>query len=85
MGKHKSGKIEWVLNHIQKLYRVEVLIRGKTPDERYRIRQEKSLPLLAEFKTWLIKSTAASDWPERFKQGHSILFKSMGEASTLYA
>jgi transposase len=58
MGKHKSGKIEWALNHIQKLYRVETLIKGKTPDERYRIRQEKSLPLLAEFKTWLIKSKA---------------------------
>ena len=56
MGKHKSGKIEWALNHIQKLYRVETLIKGKTPDERYRIRQEKSLPVLAEFKTWLIKS-----------------------------
>jgi transposase len=56
MGKHKSGKIEWALNHIQKLYRVETLIKGKTPDERYCIRQEKSLPLLAEFKTWLIKS-----------------------------
>jgi transposase len=34
----------------------ETLIKGKTPDERYRIRQEKSLPVLAEFKTWLIKS-----------------------------
>ena len=55
IGKHKSGKIEWALNHIQKLYRVEVLIKGKTSDERYRIRQEKSLPLVAEFKTWLIK------------------------------
>lgn len=38
------------------MYRVETLIKGKTPDERYRISQEKSLPLLAEFKTWLIKS-----------------------------
>jgi transposase len=56
MGKHKSGKIEWALNHIQKLYRVEILIKDKTPDERYRIRQEKSLPLLAEFKTWLMTS-----------------------------
>jgi hypothetical protein len=56
MGKHKSPKIEWALNHIQKLYRVETLIKDKTPDERYRIRQEKSLPLLAQFKTWLNKS-----------------------------
>lgn len=56
MGKHKSGKIDWALNHIQKLYRVETQIKDKTIDERYRIRQEKSLPLLAQFKTWLIKS-----------------------------
>lgn len=40
MGKHKRPKIEWALNHIQKLYRVETLIKDKTPDERYRIRQE---------------------------------------------
>lgn len=56
MGKHKSGKIDWALNHIQKLYRVETQIKDKSIDERYRIRQEKSLPLLAQFKTWLIKS-----------------------------
>lgn len=56
MGKHKSGKVEWALNHIQKLYRIETQIENKTVDERYRIRQEKSLPLLAQFKTWLIKS-----------------------------
>jgi transposase len=56
MGKHKSGKVDWALNHIQKLYRIETQIKDKTVDERYRIRQEKSLPLLAQFKTWLIKS-----------------------------
>ena len=39
-----------------RMYRVETLIKGKAPDERHRIRQEKSLPLLAEFKSWLIKS-----------------------------
>lgn len=50
-GYHKSGKIEWALNHIQKLYRVVVLMKGETADESYRIRQEKSLPLLTKFKT----------------------------------
>jgi hypothetical protein len=34
MGKHNSGKIEWTLNHTQKLYRVEALIKGKTLGER---------------------------------------------------
>jgi transposase len=56
MGKNKSGKINWAINHIKKLYRVETLIKDKTIDERYRIRQEQSLPLLDEFKTWLIQS-----------------------------
>ena len=56
MGKHKNGKVDWALNHIQKLYRIETQIKDKTIDERYRIRQEESLPLLAQFKTWLIKS-----------------------------
>jgi transposase len=56
MGKHKSGKINWAINHIKKLYRVETLIKGKTIEERYHIRQEQSLPLLEEFKAWLIQS-----------------------------
>ncbi|MGO4893133.1 IS66 family transposase [Flavobacterium sp. W21_SRS_FM6] len=56
MGKHKSGKVDWALNHIQKLYRIETQIKDKTIDERYRIMHEESLPLLAQFKTWLIKS-----------------------------
>lgn len=49
---------EWaaVLNHIQKLYRVEPQIKGKMADERYHIRQEKSLVLPKQFETWLIKS-----------------------------
>ena len=56
MGKHKSGKVDWALNHIQKLYRIETQIKDKTIDDRYRIMQEESLPLFAQFKTWLIKS-----------------------------
>ena len=44
------------LNHIQKLYRIETLIKDKTVDERQAIRQEKALPLLEQLKQWLIKS-----------------------------
>ena len=29
MGKHKSGKVEWALNHIHKLYRIEIQIKNK--------------------------------------------------------
>jgi transposase len=55
-GKKPSGKADWALNHIQKLYRIETLIKDKTIAERYAIRQEKALPLLEQLKQWLIKS-----------------------------
>jgi transposase len=53
----KVGKADWALNQIQKLYRIEKQIKDKTVEERYRIRQEQSLPLLVQFKTWLDKSS----------------------------
>jgi transposase len=53
----KVGKADWALNHIQKLYRVEKQIRDKSVDERYRIRQAQSMPLLTQFKAWLDTSS----------------------------
>jgi transposase len=55
-GKKQHGKADWALNHIQKLYRIETQIKDKTIEARYRIRQEKSLPLLSQLEAWLIKS-----------------------------
>jgi transposase len=55
-GKKLSGKADWALNHIQKRYRIEMLIKAKTADEQQAIRQEKGLPLLEQLKQWLIKS-----------------------------
>lgn len=55
-GKKPSGKADWALNHIQKLYRIEQQIKDKTLTERHQVRQEKSEPLLKQFETWLIKS-----------------------------
>jgi transposase len=55
-GKKGSGKADWALNLIQKLYRIETHIKDKTPNERLAIRQEKCPVLLEQFKTWLIKS-----------------------------
>jgi transposase len=54
--KGKTGKANWALNHIQKLYRIETKIKDKTPEEKYRIRQAEALPLLTQFKDWLDKS-----------------------------
>jgi transposase len=52
----KTGKADWALSQIQKLYRIEKQIKGLPIEERYRTRQEKSVPLLNQFKTWLDKS-----------------------------
>lgn len=55
--KGKIGKANWALNHIQKLYRIETALKNKSVLEKYKVRQEKSLPLLDEFKCWLDKSS----------------------------
>ena len=41
------------LDWIGRLYRVEAEIRDKPPDEKHRLRQEQSLPVLTEFRAWL--------------------------------
>ena len=55
-GSKGSGKADWALNHIQKLYRVETQLKKETAVTRYAQRQEKSLPLLNQLETWLTKS-----------------------------
>ncbi len=54
--KGKTGKANWALNQIQKLYRVETLHKDSTPAERQRQRQIHSGPLLDELRRWLEKS-----------------------------
>ena len=41
------------LRRIAQLYKIEASIRGRSPDERLAIRQEKSAPLIADFRQWL--------------------------------
>ncbi|MDO8767469.1 MAG: IS66 family transposase [Burkholderiaceae bacterium] len=41
------------LRRIGELYGIETTIRGKPPDERWRIREQRAKPLLAEFEAWL--------------------------------
>ena len=55
-GNKGSGKADWALNHIQKLYRIETQLKDSSAEQRYAIRQEKSLPLLNQLHTWLTKS-----------------------------
>jgi len=54
--KGKTGKANMALNHIQKLYRLEIQLKDKTPEEKYQGRQEKAQPLLAQFYQWLEKA-----------------------------
>lgn len=54
--KNKTGRANWATNHIKKLYRIEKDIKDLSADEKKTIRQEKSEPLLREFKAWLDKS-----------------------------
>jgi transposase len=49
----KLSKADVALGHINKLYAIERQIKDLNPDERYRIRQELSLPKLEVFKSWL--------------------------------
>jgi transposase len=54
--KGKAGKASKALLIIQKLYRVETLIKGLSPTEKQRIRQQQSAPILNELKDWMDKS-----------------------------
>tara|TARA_R110001592_G_C13092588_1_gene743527 strand:- start:34 stop:1557 length:1524 start_codon:yes stop_codon:yes gene_type:complete len=55
-GKAKTGKASWALSHIQKLYRIETLIKGMAPADKQAYRNEHAKPLLDEYKAWLDKS-----------------------------
>ena len=52
----KTGKADWAVNRIQKLYAIESQCKELTPEVRHQQRQEKALPLLMEFKAWVDKS-----------------------------
>jgi transposase len=70
--KGKTGKANWALNHIQKLYRIETKIKGETTEEKHRIRQAEALPLLIQFKDWLDKS--AEQVPPKTALGKALAY-----------
>jgi len=70
--KGKTGKANWALNHIQKLYRIETKIKGETTEEKYRIRQADALPLLMQLKDWLDKS--AAEVPPKTALGKALAY-----------
>ena len=54
--KTKVSKAEMALGYIGKLYAIEREQKERSDAERYQARQARSVPLLAEFKTWLDKN-----------------------------
>lgn len=55
--KGKTGKADWAINLIQKLYALEAKIKTFSETDKHQSRQQKALPLLQEFKNWLDKSS----------------------------
>jgi transposase len=55
----KESKAYQGLSFIQKRYRIERQIAEKPPEERYRIRQERSKPVLESLRQWLDGSMGA--------------------------
>jgi transposase len=70
--KGKTGKADWAINHIRKLYRIEAQIKQKTAQEKQTIRQSQSRPLLEQFKTWLDKSALQS--PPKSAVGKAVAY-----------
>lgn len=54
--KNKRGRADIGIKKMAGLYRIEKQIKGLPADEKYRARQEKSLPLLNDLKEWLDKT-----------------------------
>ena len=48
------------LSMIQKLYRIEISLKGKSVQEKYQRRQEKAKPLLEQFNQWLAKANVVT-------------------------
>src|SRR5690554_2279459 len=54
--KGKTGKADWALNQIRKLYAVEKQAKALEPEARQALRDQKSRPLITQLRTWLDKS-----------------------------
>jgi len=70
--KGKTGKADWAISHIGKLYRIEREIKAMTPDEKRQYRKEHAKPLLDEFKDWLDQSV--NQVPPKIALGKAIAY-----------
>jgi transposase len=51
-----TGKADMALSMIQKLYRIEIALKGEAAIDKYQLRQEKTKPLFEQFYQWLEKA-----------------------------
>ncbi|MBT8134092.1 MAG: IS66 family transposase, partial [Gammaproteobacteria bacterium] len=70
--KGKSGKADWVINHIGKLYRIEAEIKHHSAADKQALRQQHAQPLLQQLKSWLDKS--ALQVPPKSAIGKAIAY-----------
>jgi transposase len=68
--KGKTGRPDQALALIAKLYAVEQAAQDLTPDKRHSLRQERSVPVIDQLKTWLGKT--ASQVPPKNKLGQAL-------------
>lgn len=68
----KAGKASKGLIYIQKLYRIERQIKEQSAEERYQVRQQLSVPLLAKIKTWL--DSSLPQVPPTSKTGQALAY-----------
>lgn len=81
-GKYKAGSADVALGYIQKLYAIEKDARALKlePEELCRVRQQKSRPILDEFKVWLDKK--ALQTPPKGLLGKAVAY-TLGQWSRL--
>jgi transposase len=49
----KTGKADWAINQIRKLYAVETQAKALDPQARQALREQKSRPLITQLRRWL--------------------------------
>ncbi|GHC28324.1 hypothetical protein GCM10008094_20180 [Aidingimonas halophila] len=54
--KGKTGKADWAINQIRKLYAVEKQAKALEPEAHRALREQQSRPLIDQLRIWLDKS-----------------------------
>ena len=60
------------LRRIAQIYKIEASVRGRAPEERLTIRQQKSAPLVADFRLWLTLQRAGISAKSRLGEKSAI-------------